>query len=93
MEDRRANQAFTLIEILIVIAIIGLLVGILVPALSSARQTAKKVVCGTHLRQLGVATELYYNENNCIRRTSGSCPMGRTTAGHPPWRSSCAPKS
>ena len=37
MEDRRANQAFALIEILVVIAIIGLLVGIPVPALFSAR--------------------------------------------------------
>ena len=76
MEDRRANPAFTLIEILVVIAIIGLLVGMLVPALFSARQIAKKVVCGTHLRQLGVATELYYNVHNCYPPHKWKLPDG-----------------
>lgn len=55
------RSGFTLIEILISIAIIGLLISILVPALHNARKKAKAVVCGTRLRQLGVANELYLN--------------------------------
>jgi len=45
-------SAFTLIELLIVIAIIALLIGILLPALSSARKSAKRVICTSNIKQL-----------------------------------------
>jgi len=51
----RRRLGFTLIELLVVISIIALLIAILLPALSSARETSRKTVCGTNLRQLGVA--------------------------------------
>ena len=64
MEDRRANQAFALIEILVVIAIIGLLVGILVPALFSARQTARKTILGRPLG-LGLGCACRWGFDTC----------------------------
>jgi prepilin-type N-terminal cleavage/methylation domain-containing protein len=59
---KNQRNAFTLIELLVVIAIIALLIGILLPALGAARQSAKTVVDGTRLQQLGVAIELYQND-------------------------------
>lgn len=64
MYHKQHRTGFTLIEILVSIAIIGVLISILVPALHNARKKAKAVVCGTRLRQLGVANELYLNNFN-----------------------------
>ena len=47
-----------------VIAIIALLIGILLPALGRARATAWKVVSLSNMRQLGLATAMYINDEN-----------------------------
>lgn len=57
MKTKRAG--FTLIELLVVIAIIALLVAILVPTLSRAKESAKRVVCSSQLKQVGVAIAAY----------------------------------
>lgn len=56
------RHGFTLIELLVVVAIIALLIAILMPALSEARRTARVVICGTNLHQLGLALAIYENE-------------------------------
>jgi prepilin-type N-terminal cleavage/methylation domain-containing protein len=58
----RTKRAFTLIELLVVISIIALLMGILLPALSRARELAKRAVCGSNVKQIGVAIFSYIGD-------------------------------
>lgn len=53
------THAFTLIELLIVISIIAVLMGILIPSLSRARKQARRLVCSSNMRQIGIATQAF----------------------------------
>lgn len=58
------KKGFTLIELLVVIAIIAILSGIIFPVFSAAREKARTTVCLNNLKQLGMATILYADDNN-----------------------------
>ena len=48
---------------MVVIAIIALLLSVIMPALGKAKTYAQELVCSTNIRQYGLATEIYCNEN------------------------------
>lgn len=60
--SKRYVKGFTLIELLVVIAIIALLLSILIPSLRMAKEQARSVVCGSHLRQWGISIRAYATE-------------------------------
>jgi prepilin-type N-terminal cleavage/methylation domain-containing protein/prepilin-type processing-associated H-X9-DG protein len=60
----RRAPGFTLIELLVVIAIIAILSAMLLPVLGKARLTAQRADCMSNLRQLGLATHLYWGDNH-----------------------------
>lgn len=72
------RRAFTLIELLVVITIIGVLSAMLLPALGRAKVAAHRADCTGNIRQLGLATQMYWDENagKCFRLTDGSLNNG-----------------
>ena len=55
----RKRSGLTLIELLVVIAMVAILAAILFPVFARAREQARRSVCGSNLKQIGVAVSLY----------------------------------
>lgn len=60
---RNGDRAFTLIELLVVIAIVAILAGLLLPTLGRTKAKALDAACVNQLRQLGIATRAYAEDN------------------------------
>ena len=70
---RKGQKGFTLIELLVVIAIIGILATIVLVSLNTARSKARDVRRVSDLRQLALALEMYYDDNDAYIDSAGLC--------------------
>ncbi|MGO8700800.1 MAG: type II secretion system protein [Limisphaerales bacterium] len=59
-----AARAFSLIELLVTIAILGMLAALLLPTLGRASEAGRTTECKSNLHQIGLALQLYVQQNN-----------------------------
>ncbi|WPJ97263.1 prepilin-type N-terminal cleavage/methylation domain-containing protein [Coraliomargarita algicola] len=57
-------SGFTLIELLATIAIVAILAAILFPTVANVRQSVQQTECVSNMRQIGIATMAYVQDNN-----------------------------
>jgi prepilin-type N-terminal cleavage/methylation domain-containing protein/prepilin-type processing-associated H-X9-DG protein len=60
----RRHRGFTLIELLVVIAIIGILAAMVFPVFARARESARKAVCLSNVKNIALAIQMYLGDNN-----------------------------
>src|SRR6266480_1421834 len=79
---RNFSRAFTLFELLVVVVIIAILASIAYPVYIGILERAKVTKDMNNLRQIGIATQLYMNDND------GALPGSATVI----WMSQLHPK-
>lgn len=78
---RRERHAFTLIELLVVIAILAILIAIIVPSLEGVRESGRRTICASNLRQIGTAVTMYADDHKgaipprCAGTTEGNANL------------------
>ena len=60
----QTRKGFTLIELLVVIAIIGILAAMVFPVFARARESARKAVCLSNVKNIALAIQMYLADNN-----------------------------
>ncbi len=63
------RTGFTLIELLVVIAIIAILAAILFPVFAQARESARRTVCLSNVKQIGLAMQMYIQDYDEVTPT------------------------
>ncbi len=65
----RRRHGFTLIELLVVIAIIGILAAMVFPVFTRARESARKAVCLSNVKNIALAWQMYLGDYDAFPPT------------------------
>lgn len=58
---RSSRAAFTVLELLVSVAILGAMFAVLLPAVGSVRESARRMQCTSHLREIGIALHNHHD--------------------------------
>lgn len=77
MRSRVQKYGFSLIELLAVIAVIAVLLALLLPAVQQAREAARRSLCQSNLKQLGLAFHNYHDTHKTLPQFHHRCNASR----------------
>jgi prepilin-type N-terminal cleavage/methylation domain-containing protein/prepilin-type processing-associated H-X9-DG protein len=60
------RDGFTLLELLVVMAIISVLLGLVLPAVQKVRETASRLKCNSHVKQVVLAAHLFHDAHGYL---------------------------
>src|SRR4051812_11945292 len=78
--SRQRYRAFTLLELMVAIGIISILAALILPTLARSKLSARATGCINNLRQIGMALQLYTDENDNRYPTMFDAPLSRDSA-------------
>jgi len=56
---RSRGAGFTIIEVLVAVGVIGVLIAIMLPSISLVQESARKVMCASNTRQIGIGLNMF----------------------------------
>ena len=62
-DSRGLRTGFSLIDVLVTMTVIAVLIGLLLPSLSMVQESARRVVCQSNIRQIGLGLVLYADDH------------------------------
>jgi type II secretory pathway pseudopilin PulG len=79
------RPGFTLVDVLVSIFVIAVLIGILIPSLGPVQETARRVVCQSNVRQIGLGVVMYADDSKGLLPPSVflQTPNGRSQTDPP----------
>jgi type II secretory pathway pseudopilin PulG len=64
--ERTVRRAFTLIDLLVAMSVIAVLISLMIPTLAAVKETTRKVVCTSNIRQLGLGMAMYADDERGV---------------------------
>lgn len=80
---RVSRRGFTIIDILVSMSVIVVLISLLLPSLAAIRETTRKVVCASNVRQVGLGIMMYAQDTRDVIPYSRFAPNGATAQPKP----------
>ena len=77
----RAQNGFTLVELLVTMAIVGILEALILPAVQNAREAARRVQCKNQIRQIALAMHHYHDAHGLLPLNYGYGPYNANNSG------------
>jgi len=78
---RRRRRGLTVLELLVSISIVVVLAALTLPALSAVRESARRIQCVEHLRQVGLALHQHHSATNRLPTGWAFDPSSRSAFG------------
>lgn len=83
LSHRTRRSAFSLLDILVSVTVIAVLIALLLPTLYAMRETTRKVVCLSNVRQLGLGLAMYADDYEGSLPLSDFAPRRRGAGNFP----------